>query len=713
MDKMKRRLLRTVTVIILTFFTGQNVIFAISPPIVHGNLGDPKIRDTVKREMYATARRQWKYREEDHKLVKKGISTISRGVSFLEKRYMGSNMSEKIKSVTAQGLRVYRMADGKIRGAIPQIRDVIFRDKGAHGIPKEWKKNPIFESKNIIEALKYYQKNEAKIPDNLLEIEEGYFEVDEKGGELPIGRIYKKPLTPQEIKKLPLSMRKKVKYKYVLIVHTKFAQMWDHIRQKDILFDHNFSEDFEQRTVSLAWGIFYRFAKHEMGDLFEEKEIYEQPLQKNLLGRLAENIPFLNLSRFFSKGGGHLTMHSSLGYLQKPNEDELYTNVIGGRYNLVNDALWLWFLQSYSFFDTTRYDNNELRDRLDWVFNSKKATDLGLRNEFPNLWMSINENRFNEGRKRENRIQRAIDIAAFVNYHFFIKPSRFVVVPKVKDNKDKFLQEYNYLKKVSIGEPMDATGKQGFLTGKKSGFTGHNTESLSEEPDEPTIFQEEDIKAANKLSLEKMQNIFDSINLLGKSKVEILLPQTMYEHLKKELKEKVKVLEKNRNVKIRAYDIFNIEQMLKKKDVDVKRIIISDDESDELLWNMAKIRPEIFRNERLFSVGWPDNYETLSEKERKTFYENIMVLAILSVMVHKDDNVFVKDLLIEILTEQFKYSAENTQKFIDKIAVLEDGATSEEIYKRVLYFLEELPPIKMVNSLVGKNELVEEFLIYA
>ena len=42
--------------------------------------------------------------------------------------------------------------------------------------------------------------------------------------------------------------------------------MWNHIRQNDVWFDVNLGKG-NRRTVSVAWGIFYRIAKHEMADL--------------------------------------------------------------------------------------------------------------------------------------------------------------------------------------------------------------------------------------------------------------------------------------------------------------------------------------------------------------------------------------------------------------------------------------------------------------
>ena len=203
--------------------------------------------------------------------------------------------------------------------------------------PTGWKNNPILKETNLIKALETFRNKEARIPADRLEIKEGWFLVDEDRGELPIARIER--------------MREG---KHVLIIHTKFVRMWNHIRENDVWFELYMGEN-DRRTVSAAWGIFYRLAKHEMAELSKLGDTF--------------------------KSAGHISYNPEV----LPQDDETLANEIGGNYALVNDAIWLWFLGSYCFTDRTRYDNKEFLKRIDWFFDSPEARALKLNLEFPNL----------------------------------------------------------------------------------------------------------------------------------------------------------------------------------------------------------------------------------------------------------------------------------------------------------------------------------------
>ena len=108
---------------------------------------------------------------------------------------------------------------GKFIGEAPEVRNIRFSNVKVdyENLPEEWKKNEILKKTDLIDALRYYMENNAQIPGDRLDIIEGYFLVDEAKGELPLARIEKHGK------------------KYVLVVHTKFVQMWNHIRIDCIL----------------------------------------------------------------------------------------------------------------------------------------------------------------------------------------------------------------------------------------------------------------------------------------------------------------------------------------------------------------------------------------------------------------------------------------------------------------------------------------------
>lgn len=361
-----------------------------------------------------------------------------------------SEMGESARADTRQGMYALgqkRVAEKVGPGAIDfDLKPKEFVKSGAVGYlspaikfvnadyanpPAAWANNPILKETDLIKALEYFRDNEAKISPSYLEIREGYFEVDEAAGELPIARIehYRDG-------------------RMALIVHSKFVQMWGHIRKNDIWFQTDFevypgSRRVGKRVTSVAWGVFYRLAKHEMVDK-----------------RKQGGTP---------KGGGHLY---GLSYNASSEEE---ANAIGGRYSVVNDAIWMWFLGSYAFANSTRYDNTMLIERLIWLFsNDETALEIGFRNEFPI---------FCKG-KSEQEIQTEVRIptilAADINYHFFSRPG--IEVPKTEIS-EALKDQYN-TRLPSIYSVLPATGNK--LRSRINIFlTGH--EKKTEQPAEVKI----------------------------------------------------------------------------------------------------------------------------------------------------------------------------------------------------------------------------------
>ncbi len=231
--------------------------------------------------------------------------------------------------------------------------------------PAGWANNPILQKTNLIDAFKYFRDNEAKIPPELLDIREGFFDVDAEKGELPISRLE--------------ASFEQGRMKYTLIVHTEFVQIWNHIRQNDVWYKPENSD----RVRSVAWGIFYRVAKHEMTDL-----------RKNGSG---------------IKSAGHIGF--SFGGLQI-EEDEAAANGIKGQYSVTNDAIWMWFLASYAFANTTRYNNETLSERIKWLCLGDGRQYI--KGEFPLTW---DQSYATLGEKRV--LKPMTDLACGINYHFF------------------------------------------------------------------------------------------------------------------------------------------------------------------------------------------------------------------------------------------------------------------------------------------------------
>jgi len=232
--------------------------------------------------------------------------------------------------------------------------------------------------KLLVDAFKYYRTYEAQIPEDLVDVKIRNFPVKEEDGEVPISRI-----------------EKYKDGKYALIIHSKFARMWVDILKNDrwIKYDefvdkNNPKKGKQTRYASLAWGIFYRIAKHEMTDLDSKTKKTKSPQSSHLTWYTGELFD-----------GGSLVEKRS----------EIDANKLGGNYSEINDGMWLWFLGSYCFGDPTRYNNNIFEKRIDWIFNSPEAIEKDLNEEFPRLKRNIELRKW------------AKSLALNVNYSYYFK----------------------------------------------------------------------------------------------------------------------------------------------------------------------------------------------------------------------------------------------------------------------------------------------------
>lgn len=206
------------SVIAIIFFV-NNLAYGLAPGIVSGELRSDG--NGVKSNMYAAGQKL-----------------------FADKRGPGAIDFDKY------------LGQKEFTGIVPQVAGVRFVEaRYALGDPEGWDNNELLERNetNLINALKHFRNNEAALLRNY-NIVEGYFDVDAEKGELPISRWEFDTVRSQ----------------WTLVVHTDFVSMWNDIKKNDVWFEYTFP-DGKKRTVSLAWAIFYRVAKHEMADLTKDR----------------------------------------------------------------------------------------------------------------------------------------------------------------------------------------------------------------------------------------------------------------------------------------------------------------------------------------------------------------------------------------------------------------------------------------------------------
>lgn len=363
------------------------------------------------------------------------------------------------------------------------LENIKFRENPTHEyLPYSWEKNPILQKRDLIDALRCFRDDEARIPSEFLEIDEGYYELEkEKDGELPLVRI-------EEYYGGGMLLR------YKLIVHTKLVQMWNHIRANDVWFDYQF-EDGKSRTISLAWGIFYRIAKHEMADLTKEDRK--------------------------SKGGGHIKWYPSPSEGKNKcfgfEKNETTTNQIGGRYNMINDTIWLWFLQSYCFYDSTRYNNEMFNKRLSFLLSNSIRQGNAIREEFPNLQKEL-EWEMGDSTMIGASFPRKLALA--INYHFFSRKG--IKVPELRD----YYKESYEIRKPFIIDTRYAGGTDERSSEKATATKDILTEvsrkyDISVNDEIMKLFEE----YLNELTWEKLEKVKDESGKLLLQFIEVLLSQ--------------------------------------------------------------------------------------------------------------------------------------------------------------------------------------------
>ncbi|MFC1548486.1 hypothetical protein ACFL5E_00850, partial [Candidatus Omnitrophota bacterium] len=158
-----------------------------------------------------------------------------------------------------------------------------------------------------------------------------------------------------------------------LVLHPEFLVDYDDVKKAGIGFDYTF-EDGKSRWLDLADSIVYRVAMHEF----------------KLAGREGHGHGYID------EGGDFNILH-----------DRERTNIVGRRYSVVDDAMWLWFLHSYKWGDKFRYDDNAFRQHLRDIFVSRKEWAKKARAEFPSLV------------KDRQKRKEAIGLALMINNMFF------------------------------------------------------------------------------------------------------------------------------------------------------------------------------------------------------------------------------------------------------------------------------------------------------
>ena len=365
---------KTLCLLIAMIFSVNNLAYGLAPGVISGDLRPN--RDAIKDRMFAAGQKEF-------------------------------------AAITGPGAIDFAGLESSVfTGEAPEITGVDFDVQP--GTPKGWEKNLILseDMSTLSAALQLFFTNELQISDSILKVQERYYKPEKVAdGELALTRLE----------------YNKAAGRWTLVIHPELALRWSDIKENDVLFNMDLPNPddpttTERRTVSLAWAIFYRIAKHEMMHMVKD-----------------------------APGNDRLA-------------DERLANEISGRYALVNEAAWMWFLGSYCFRNTTQYNNDVLKDRLLWFFGlyRDKSNDKSKESEW-NQW-AITHDLPDEFPSLKNKADRetAIALAQAINHKFY---GRYGATPepisaegrKLQDRGEEFVLPEALAKAYSI-EKIKAAG---------------------------------------------------------------------------------------------------------------------------------------------------------------------------------------------------------------------------------------------------------------
>jgi UDP-glucose 4-epimerase len=340
----------------------------------------------------------------------------------------------------------YDAMPSEFMGKVPMLeaaKIVAIADADSQSAPEGWENNGIFKVTDLVKAFEYYRDNEAQIPSEDLEVEAADYPLERgKDGEIAVTRL----------------IRYKGTDKWKLLVHKDFVEKWNDIRKNDKLLlmdlpDPSDPAKSQRRFVSMAWAIFYRVAKHEMTDLVSQKPgtVADGTALKPKGGN------FAHLTATFSDPvlDGWLQPYDGLGVMR----GETAANEIRGRYALANDAIWMWFLASYCFGNSTRYNNDTLKERCLWFlgrFGTDAERQWAIVNDLPGEFPNLNN---------DKAIDDAVNLAQVINYHFYSDYIKAEVRPITAEKPVMSRSEYE-ASAPDIAEILPATG-EGNIRGDK------------------------------------------------------------------------------------------------------------------------------------------------------------------------------------------------------------------------------------------------------
>ena len=219
-----------------------------------------------------------------------------------------------------------------------------------------------------------------------------------------------------------------------------------------------------------------------------------------------------------------------------------------------------------------------------------------------------------------------------------------------------------------------------------------------------------------KLSRNEIQSIWQIVNLLNDSQIEILLPRQI--KLTETMKSALSEIRKRKGPDIVKCEEYSDGDHLKKLlgrtvSSSVKRIVLTEKDMSSEIRDLAETNPELFNGNRLLNIALPENYNTGMNAKEKTFYQAKMIMtAILARLYERDRTPMIELILTDMLTGCIDTENGGISGFLNKLAESDnESANPDKIKERILYCLDKTVSLvaKLAEAMERVRLMMKEF----
>jgi len=205
---------------------------------------------------------------------------------------------------------------------------------------------------------------------------------------------------------------------------------------------------------------------------------------------------------------------------------------------------------------------------------------------------------------------------------------------------------------------------------------------------------------------EKSGMVWPSVNIMHTGRIEVLMRPDIT--LTRDMKVAIKEINRKSGadfLALKPYDERNIGNLLAERSDGVKRIIIPDSDSAEMIDRLLNEEEALFNDARLLNFQFTEDCESMNADAKTVRLARLFMVAVLARLAEMDSTEAVNALLKYMLAPYFKSAGVNSSDFIFWLTDRSFAA------KRIRYFLGNV--IRWSEEAGRQLRFVKEFWTYA